>query len=189
MGLQLALKMAEKRLQDTVVSEYKAEVWNMTEVDNLSQNIDPAYSKDSPEVCDPIGFDVGLAVAEGIMLTPVLWGVLTKYSDPKFNPNEEEKLPNMQAKSTDIQISFDASDANESQSMTYATDIKDRDTPKQPSDSDIVVDLGIDDTSSENADNSETAMTSEDMIEKLAVMKEKVEKMLSEVKKDIGNVQ
>lgn len=82
--------MAETRLQEAVVTEYNAQVWNMTDHENLPKDIDPAFFHDSPEITDSIGFDVGLALAEGIMLTPVLWETVTKYSDPKYKANNTD---------------------------------------------------------------------------------------------------
>ena len=87
--------MGSERLEGVVEAEYDAMLWNSTDLDTeqiIPKEKDPSLDSESPEMSDPIGFDAALTIAESFMLTPVLWGTLTKYSDPKFGNESNQTL-------------------------------------------------------------------------------------------------
>jgi uncharacterized membrane protein YdjX (TVP38/TMEM64 family) len=91
-GMQYAFIAADERVNDMIVDEYRAKVWNYTIeeiVVELSLNgdkiIDPAAQPGSPEVCQAdTGFDFGASVCEGLVLSPALFGAYMRYSDPLY---------------------------------------------------------------------------------------------------------
>lgn len=91
-GMQYAFIAADERVNDMIVDEYRAKVWNYTieeVVVELSSNgdmiIDPAAQPGSPEVCQAdTGFDFGASVCEGLVLSPALFGAYMRYSDPLY---------------------------------------------------------------------------------------------------------
>merc|ERR1712087_1073681 len=96
-GLQLALKEAEGRIQQTIDKEFEAKVWNYTEPELIPTDLDPAKAVDSPEIVGKYkGFEVTKALCDGLVLSPVLFSTFLEYADPLFN--EEEKLKEIREK-------------------------------------------------------------------------------------------
>lgn len=90
-GMQIAFQLANNRLDEVIEAEYNAKVWNYTAPEEIPEGLDPAMYSTAPEVADPYGFDFGLTVCEGICLTPQLWSILGKYSDPNYDKKAEEE--------------------------------------------------------------------------------------------------
>ena len=95
-GFQIALAMAEDRIQEMIYTEYDAHVWNYTtkgEENNQNQsiprNVDPAYSPTSPEIVNANqGFDFGASICDGLVLTPALFKAFVLYSDPLLDEDK-----------------------------------------------------------------------------------------------------
>ena len=95
-GFQLSLQEASERVNDMILEEYNAGVWNYT-VDELEgSDKDPASLPNSPEsVGAGKGFDFGASICDGLVLSPSLFGAYLKYADPLFVEDtepEEKKL-------------------------------------------------------------------------------------------------
>lgn len=96
-GMQLALKEAEERIQQTVDTEFEAKVWNYTKPELIPNELNPAKAINSPESVGKYkGFEVTKALCDGLVLSPVLFSTYWEYSDPTFN--EEEKLKEISEK-------------------------------------------------------------------------------------------
>jgi uncharacterized membrane protein YdjX (TVP38/TMEM64 family) len=94
-GFQISLKAAEERINDFVLDEYEAKVWNYTKDDIIPVERDPAKLGDSPEVAGAYqGFDFAASVCDGLVLSPVLFTSFLKYADPLYNEAEDEILQN-----------------------------------------------------------------------------------------------
>lgn len=92
-GMQLSLKQASAKIGIVVDAERNAKVWNCTNGEEIglqsreTNHADPSTLSHSPEISEK-EFDVGRAIAEGIVLTPALLALFVEYSDPGFNESE-----------------------------------------------------------------------------------------------------
>ena len=87
--LQIQFRAADERMRDLVDSEIDAKVWNYTKTE-IPMEQDPAIDLDSPEVQGFMtGFDLGASVCDGLVLSPILLDLYTKFGDPYYNEEEE----------------------------------------------------------------------------------------------------
>jgi uncharacterized membrane protein YdjX (TVP38/TMEM64 family) len=94
-GFQLSLKAADQRISDFILEEYEAKVWNYTsdKEGKPPAELDPANFAGSPELeFANQGFDIGMAVSDGIVLSPLLFTSFLKYADPLYNEQEDKTL-------------------------------------------------------------------------------------------------
>lgn len=92
-GFQIALAMADDRIQDFIQVEYDARVWNYTQAEGgPPQDLDPAKQPDSPEISGANkGFDFAASLCDGLVLSPALFQAYLTYADPLLN-EEKEKM-------------------------------------------------------------------------------------------------
>ena len=89
-GMQLALKAADGRMDTMIKTEYNAAVWNSTEDNPPPVDKDPAQFLTSPEKLNTgKGFDTAAAICDGLVLSPALIIGYFKYADPIFDGEEE----------------------------------------------------------------------------------------------------
>lgn len=87
-GMQLSIKAAGERVQDTIHTEYQKKVWNFTN-DDIPSNLDPALSPNSPEIAYVgKGLDFAESFCEGLVFSPLLLQAYLKYSDPKLDSEQ-----------------------------------------------------------------------------------------------------
>lgn len=92
-GFQLQMQAANQRIEGLVVEEYNAKVWNYTDT-TIPAHLDPAELEMSPEKQGiGKGIDLGAATCDGLVLSPILFGALLKYSDPDFTDESSEQTP------------------------------------------------------------------------------------------------
>jgi len=93
-SFQRALQQADERVNDMIIVEYKAKLWNYTDADGrISANLDPVLAATSPEVLGVNqGLDIGGSVCDGLVLSPILFSAFSKYADPLYNEEEDELL-------------------------------------------------------------------------------------------------
>ena len=91
-GIQHALKAAERRMEEAIEEEFLAKVWNYTDPLEIPEHEDPAKNMNSPEVVGMYtGFNFTNAICDGIVLSPVLFKTFLEYSDPLLNEVEKTK--------------------------------------------------------------------------------------------------
>jgi len=93
-AVQQSLKDAERIVNDMVVAEYNAKVWNYTkEEGGPPSDRDPAKFPDSPEVIGANkGIDIGESTSVGLVLSPLLFAAFTKFADPLFDESSDDRL-------------------------------------------------------------------------------------------------
>ncbi|CAB9518052.1 transmembrane protein 41A [Seminavis robusta] len=92
-GFQLALQQGSDRVNELILDEFEAQVWNYTKEEPPPADIDPAYADTSPEVVGANkGIDYVGGLCDGLVLTPSLFSVFLKYSDPLYNEEEDEQI-------------------------------------------------------------------------------------------------
>ncbi len=96
-GFQYALQDADVRMNELVVKEFDAKVWNMTEgstmfgydpsKSNLPDSRNPALvDPNSPELTEKYqGVDFGATTCDGLVLSPILFTYFLKFADPLFD--------------------------------------------------------------------------------------------------------
>ena len=99
-GFQYALQDADKRMNELVLKEFDAKVWNCTEgstmfgydpsKNDLPDNKNPALiDPTSPELTEKYeGVDFGATSCDGLVLSPVLFSYYFKFADPLFDEAE-----------------------------------------------------------------------------------------------------
>lgn len=101
-GAQIGIKEAEQRIDQMILVEYKAAVWNCTDDNPPPTPRDPAKFNDSPEVLGAgEGFDVVASICDGFVLSFSLIKAYFKYADPLYNETEDleiEERENVQSK-------------------------------------------------------------------------------------------
>lgn len=94
-GFQLSLKASDQRISEIVLEEFEAKVWNYTSAEEgkAPAELDPANFAGSPELeFVNRGIDLGQAVCDGIVLSPVLFTAFLKYADPLYKEEGDETL-------------------------------------------------------------------------------------------------
>ena len=90
-GMQISLEQGGERVERMIDTEFKAAVWNYTDTDSLSYELDPANFPDSPEITGKDSeFDIVKSISDGFMLSPCLFKAYFKYADPFFNDTEND---------------------------------------------------------------------------------------------------
>jgi len=96
-GFQYALQDADERMNELVLKEFDAKVWNCTEgstwygydptKSNLPDSRNPALiDLTSPELTEKYqGVDFGATTCDGLVLSPVLFSYFLKFADPLFD--------------------------------------------------------------------------------------------------------
>jgi len=116
-GFQLGLQEADTRIDDIVLQEFDAKVWNYTLSDGdnpIPRELNPAYSPSSPETTGAYkGFDFAGSICDGIVLTPILFGYFLQFSDPLFDENAfledlEEERPRASVTAPDVSAPLEA---------------------------------------------------------------------------------
>lgn len=101
-GFQLSLQASNERVGELILEEFVAKVWNCTgDRDDTKPPMDkdPANFAGSPELAFANqGFDLGKAVADGIVLSPLLFSSFLKYADPLYSELDDETLQNRPAR-------------------------------------------------------------------------------------------
>ena len=101
-GFQLSLKEADVRINDLILQEFDAKVWNYTDSrgkNPVPASLNPAFADGSPEKVGAFkGIDFAASICDGLVLSPILFGVFLKVADPLFN--EEEYLEQKRQDST-----------------------------------------------------------------------------------------
>lgn len=94
-GFQLALQQADMRMNELILDEYEAKVWNYTKEEPPPADIDPALAATSPEV---IGANQGIdyvgGLMDGLAMSPKLFSAFLKYSDPLYREEDDEEQIN-----------------------------------------------------------------------------------------------
>mmetsp|Transcript_30037 Transcript_30037/g.45764 ORF Transcript_30037/g.45764 Transcript_30037/m.45764 type:complete len:541 (-) Transcript_30037:22-1644(-) len=89
---QLALQMADERVDELILQEYDAGVWNYTNAkgDNpIPRELDPAFFSNSPEIVEAYnGIDVGASTCDGVVLSPALFKYFLIFANPLFDETE-----------------------------------------------------------------------------------------------------
>lgn len=94
-GFQLALKDADKSINDVVLNEQYAKVWNYTNVndDIIPYEINPVNYITSPEIVEyNKGINLVESLCEGLVLSPIMFTSFLKYSNPLYNETIDEQL-------------------------------------------------------------------------------------------------
>lgn len=92
-GFQLSLRQADQRVNDLIAEEYEARIWNTTATfeQTIPLDLDPAQKPDSLEAVGAYkGIDLGAAVCDGLVLSPLLFGAFLKYADPLYDHNDDK---------------------------------------------------------------------------------------------------
>ena len=103
-GFQLSLMAADKRVNVMIEDEYRAKVWNYTMevVESSNDIINPASQPGSPKIVRAnTGFDFGVSICNGLVLSPALFGAYLKYADPLYVEEEESRAVPMEISTTD----------------------------------------------------------------------------------------
>ncbi len=99
-GFQYALQDADERMNELVLKEFDAKVWNCTEgstwygydptKSNLPDNRNPALiDPTSPELTEKYqGVDFGATTCDGLVLSPILFSYFLKFADPLFDESK-----------------------------------------------------------------------------------------------------
>lgn len=102
-GFQFALQDADERMNELVLKEFDAKVWNCTEgstmfgydpsKNDLPDNKNPALiDPTSPELTEKYqGVDFGATTCDGLVLSPILFSYFLKFADPLFDETEFQK--------------------------------------------------------------------------------------------------
>eukprot|EP00980_Cylindrotheca_fusiformis_P005756 scaffold1194_cov127-Cylindrotheca_fusiformis.AAC.33 len=112
-GFQLSLKTAEQRMDELILQEYDAKVWNYTKPEGqnpLPQELDPAFAPNSPESIDAFkGIDFAASVCDGLVLSPALFTYFLTFADPLFDEDEFNRERTVQSTNftSDPSPSFD----------------------------------------------------------------------------------
>jgi len=89
-GFQLSLQAANDRVNNMIVEEYVAGVWNSTEAELAASGKDPALLPTSPEIVGAEkGFDFAASICDGLVLSPALFAAYLKYADPLYDGTAE----------------------------------------------------------------------------------------------------
>ena len=92
-GSQIALQEAGVRVNELILDEYEAKVWNYTKEELPPANIDPTRAPTSPEVVGANkGIDYVGGLCDGLVLSPNLLSAVAKYADPLYREEEDEQL-------------------------------------------------------------------------------------------------
>lgn len=93
-GFQIGLQEATIRMNELILDEYEAKVWNYTKAESPPPtDIDPARYVTSPEVYGANkGIDYVGGLCDGLVLSPRLFGAFLKYSDPLYVEAEDKEL-------------------------------------------------------------------------------------------------
>eukprot|EP00546_Thalassionema_frauenfeldii_P018025 CAMPEP_0178899262 /NCGR_PEP_ID=MMETSP0786-20121207/2798_1 /TAXON_ID=186022 /ORGANISM="Thalassionema frauenfeldii, Strain CCMP 1798" /LENGTH=519 /DNA_ID=CAMNT_0020570091 /DNA_START=154 /DNA_END=1714 /DNA_ORIENTATION=- len=102
---QVQWGMAEERMLNLVDAEMEAQVWNFSKPELIPTAQNPALAPDSPEVRNfGKGFDFGANTMDGLVLSPVLFSVFTKFSDPLYAAETQSKTQHVRRKFFDLDI-------------------------------------------------------------------------------------
>ncbi len=106
-GFQLSLQAANERVNDMIVEEYRAGVWNSTEDELATSGKDPASLPTSPEIAGAEkGFDFAASICDGLVLSPALFAAYLKYADPLYEDSAELKESSKQSKPNAVEESL-----------------------------------------------------------------------------------
>lgn len=110
-GSQLALKDAGVRVNELILDEYEAKVWNYTKDELPPPHLDPARYPTSPEVVGANkGIDYVGGLCDGLVLSPYLFSAVTKYADPLYREDEDEELQKRVRADPSIWLATDQND-------------------------------------------------------------------------------
>ena len=122
-GSQLAFKDAGVRVNELILDEYEAKVWNYTKEELPPPHLDPARYPTSPEV---IGANKGIdyvgGLCDGLVLSPYLFSAVSKYADPLYREDEDEKLQKRVRANPSIWLPTDQKDASKAGSKASRSD-------------------------------------------------------------------
>lgn len=94
-GFQLSLKTADERMDELILQEYDANVWNYTNSEGsnpVPRELNPAFAPNSPEIIGAFkGIDFGASVCDGLVLSPALFKYYLMFADPLFDEDEFNK--------------------------------------------------------------------------------------------------
>jgi uncharacterized membrane protein YdjX (TVP38/TMEM64 family) len=92
-GFQLALQQGSIRMNEMILDEYEAKVWNYTKEETIPSDIDPALAATSPEVYGAkMGIDYVGGLCDGLVMSPNLFSAFLKYSDPLYKEEQDEQI-------------------------------------------------------------------------------------------------
>ena len=90
---QKNLEKADLRVQTMVLDEYSAKLWNRTKDEGFAEEPNPAFYQSSPEILGRNkGVDLNNSVFDGLVLSPILFSMFGKYSDPLYREEEDTEL-------------------------------------------------------------------------------------------------
>lgn len=108
-GAQIALKEAELRVEEMILLEYQAAVWNCTDDNPPEDAKNPSNFDDSPEILGVgNGFDVVASLCDGFVLSPSLAKAYFKYADPLHDQSKDLEIglgEKNDSKDLDIKVS------------------------------------------------------------------------------------
>lgn len=118
-GAQLALKDAGIRVNELILDEYEAKVWNYTKEELPPPHLDPARYPTSPEVVGANkGIDYVGGLLDGLVLSPYLFSATAKYADPLYREADDEELQKRVRADPSIWLPTDQKDASTRDSIS-----------------------------------------------------------------------
>lgn len=125
-GAQIGIKEADQRIEDMILVEYRAAVWNCTDDNPPPILRDPAKFNDSPEVLGVgKGIDVAASICDGFVLGFSLIKTYFKYADPLYDESKDleiEEIGTTQSKDDNEVESSDVHVSSESDSLQRSDD-------------------------------------------------------------------
>lgn len=92
-GFQIAMQQANLRMNDMILEEYEAKVWNYTKEEAPPADKDPARKSYSPEVFGAYqGIDYMGGLCDGLVMSSLLTKIFFKYSDPLYDESKDVDL-------------------------------------------------------------------------------------------------
>ena len=112
-GFQLSMQMAGERMDDLILQEVDAKVWNYTTSDGpdpVPRDLNPAFASNSPEISGSYkGIDFGASLCDGLALTPGIYKYFFTLADPLFNEvefNQERELESKMKAADETKLNF-----------------------------------------------------------------------------------
>ena len=94
-GFQLSLQAADERIDEIILQEFDAKVWNYTDSQGnnpVPRELNPAYDPNSPEMVGAFkGIDYAASICDGLVLSPSIFKYYFRWADPLFDEEEFNK--------------------------------------------------------------------------------------------------
>lgn len=122
-GFQLSLQQASTRMNEMILDEYDAKVWNYTKEEEVPPaDVDPARAPSSPEVFGANkGLDYVAGLCDGLVTSPVLFSAILKYGDPLYKEEEDEQITKRVRADPSIWLPQDVSSPDSTSYSTMTT--------------------------------------------------------------------